>query len=475
MQTQKISYTNTAASRTAVLVSADASFRQHLAETLTGMRWKVRQATGGAEALCYLEEAQSEALFLDSWLPDLEAEELASQIRIQYPALDLICVDETDTALGGIRSARHHELLYALRCAQDSSSRSTFSKDHDGMFLPNLAPRGIRSPLAHGIDPAGSFLVSKPTVIRASSSLRDSEIPVLDPAITVLEKDASVRMDRVQSGVQLNNPSVHDPSKWNGMIGKIPVGPAVDLPGMIGGSAEMQRLAHSIRLLAPRKTTVLIEGPTGSGKELVARALHRLSPRSNKPLVVLNCAAIPDALLEAELFGHTRGAFTGATQARIGRMEAAHGGTLFLDEIGEMPLPLQAKVLRFLEAGEVQRIGENEPIRVDVRVVAATHQPLVQRVAEGKFRADLYFRLAVFPMYTPSLAARPEDIPGLARHFLEQLCENSPAKTLASKAIDKLMSHGWPGNVRELAHVVERAYILAEDSPHISAEEIYFT
>ncbi|MGB6110560.1 MAG: sigma 54-interacting transcriptional regulator, partial [Acidobacteriaceae bacterium] len=244
------------------------------------------------------------------------------------------------------------------------------------------------------------------------------------------------------------------------------------LPGMIGSSHEMQSLAHAVRLVAPRTTTVLIEGPTGTGKELVAHAIHRLSPRANRPFIVLNCAAIPEALLEAELFGHTRGAFTGAIQSRTGRMEAAHGGTLFLDEIGEMPMALQAKVLRFLEAGELQRIGENEPVRVDVRVIAATHQPLLQCVEEGKFRSDLYFRLAVFPVQTPSLAERRGDIPELAMYFLEKLGQTGPSKVFHPEAMEKLSSHAWPGNVRELGHVVERAYILAEDRPMITAAEI---
>jgi len=252
-------------------------------------------------------------------------------------------------------------------------------------------------------------------------------------------------------------------------------GITVELPELLGRSAGMQKLAESIRLVAPHKTTVLIEGPTGTGKELVARAVHRLSSRANRPLVVLNCAAIPEALLEAELFGHTRGAFTGAVQARTGRIEAAHEGTLFLDEIGEMPLALQSKLLRFLESGELQRLGENEVTRVDVRVIAATHQPLAQRVAEEKFRPDLYFRLAVFPLQTPSLADRPEDIPALAEHFLRRLGENGPSKTFDPEVLAKLSAHGWPGNVRELAHVVERAYILAENCPRITANEISFT
>jgi transcriptional regulator with GAF, ATPase, and Fis domain len=236
----------------------------------------------------------------------------------------------------------------------------------------------------------------------------------------------------------------------------------------------MGELARLIRLVAPRSTTVLIEGETGTGKEVVARAVHRLSERVSKPFVVLNCAAIPEALLEAELFGHTRGAFTGAVQSRTGRIEAAHGGTLFLDEIGEMPLALQAKMLRFLECGELQRVGDNETMRVDVRVVAATHQPLEQRAAEGTFRLDLYHRLAVFPVEVPALRARMEDLGLLAEHFLERMGQEMPRKRLTIEAEARLHEHHWPGNVRELMHVLERGAILSGDRMEIGSDEIRF-
>jgi transcriptional regulator with GAF, ATPase, and Fis domain len=241
---------------------------------------------------------------------------------------------------------------------------------------------------------------------------------------------------------------------------------------MIGRSAPMLELARLVRLVAPRSATVLIEGETGTGKEVVAKALHRLSVRALKPFVVLNCAAIPESLLEAELFGHTRGAFTGADRARTGRIETANGGTLFLDEIGEMPLALQAKMLRFLEGGEIQRVGENDVMRVDVRVIAATHQHLERRSSEGTFRLDLYHRLAVFPLTVPSLRERLEDIEELAEHFLAALGRQWPRKTLSAEAFQRLMLHDWPGNVRELAHVLERASILAGDEPVIRAEDV---
>ena len=228
----------------------------------------------------------------------------------------------------------------------------------------------------------------------------------------------------------------------------------------------MLEVSRRIRLVAPRSTPVLIEGPTGSGKELVAEALHRLSSRSRKPFVAINCAAIPESLLEAELFGHTRGAFTGAVQGRMGRIEAADGGTLFLDEIGEMPLALQAKLLRFVECGELQRVGDNETVRVDVRVVAATHRQLAQHAPEGRFRADLYFRLAVFLIRTPALAEHKEDLPLLVNHILEQA---GPRRAGQAR---RRSGGAWPssparrpGNVRELEHVLERAAILAGDRP----------
>ncbi len=244
------------------------------------------------------------------------------------------------------------------------------------------------------------------------------------------------------------------------------------LPGMIGAGAAMQRVYRMARLVAPRDTTVLITGETGTGKELVARAIHQLSLRAHRPMVVINCAAIPEELLEAELFGYVRGAFTGAVQSRIGRIHAAQDGTLFLDEVGELPLGLQAKLLRFLEYGEVQRLGSPDVFRVDVRVIAATNADLAQRVVEGRFREDLYFRLAVFPIEMPRLAEHAEDVLALAKHCLEHLGGNV---TLSAAAARVLEHYGWPGNVRELQHVMERAYILAERSPTLGREHLHFT
>ncbi len=215
-------------------------------------------------------------------------------------------------------------------------------------------------------------------------------------------------------------------------------------------------------------------GPTGTGKELVARGIHEVSRRSRGPFIVVNCAAIPESLLEAELFGFTRGAFTGAFQARLGRIHAAHGGTLLLDEIGELPLSMQAKLLRFVQEGEVQRLGSADLFRVDARLIAATNVDLMQRVREKQFREDLYYRLAVFPLDLPPLRTRSEDILQLAHHFLEALCRHSGVarKTFSAAAIGLLREHAWPGNVRELQHWIERAVVLAESNERIEPEHL---
>jgi DNA-binding NtrC family response regulator len=242
------------------------------------------------------------------------------------------------------------------------------------------------------------------------------------------------------------------------------------LPGMIGNSAAMHRVYHMTQLVARRDTTVLILGESGTGKDLVAQAIHNLSPRRSNPFVVINCAAIPEPLLEAELFGYTKGAFTGAVQSRIGRIHAAQGGTLFLDEIGELPLGLQSKLLRFLEQGEVQRLGSSDSFKVDVRVVAATNSNLRKLVEEHQFREDLYYRLAIFPIDLPLLKDRMEDLPALATSFLNRF--SSHRVSLSPEATFHLLQHGWPGNVRELRNVIERATILAQDERQLLAKHI---
>jgi two-component system nitrogen regulation response regulator NtrX len=235
---------------------------------------------------------------------------------------------------------------------------------------------------------------------------------------------------------------------------------------MIGTGPRMQRLYQDIDKVAPTKAGVLITGESGTGKELVSRAIHRLSSRKDAPFVKVNCAAIPRELIESELFGHERGSFTGAQQRKRGFFEQAHGGTLLLDEIADMDLAAQAKVLRALQNGEICRVGSEHVLHVDVRVLAATNRDLARRVAEGRFREDLYFRLAVFPLTVPALRDRREDIPLLAQAFVKSFCKENglPPKPIESSVYDAIMHREWPGNVRELKNVVERAAILSEAS-----------
>lgn len=232
---------------------------------------------------------------------------------------------------------------------------------------------------------------------------------------------------------------------------------------MVGESEAMQKLYAQLEKVAPTHGRVLVVGESGTGKELVARALHRLSPRAKATFVKVNCAAIPSDLIESELFGHERGAFTGATNRKKGMFELADGGTLFLDEIGDMSLSAQAKVLRALQNGEITRVGSEQTIGVDVRVVAATNKDLEKAVSDGTFREDLYFRLNVVPLRTPSLRERKEDVPALAKTFLERFCQESAvrAKEIDDDVLEALQERPWPGNVRELKNVIERMAILS--------------
>ena len=418
--------------RSAVVVSADGELRRRLTKSLGEMRWHVREAGGGAEAMGFLEQEPTEVLLLDHWLPDLEVGEFARQIQETYPEVEVMDVDG-ELVAGGWRGGPHQELIHVLRDAGDAARGRAGAAQESYAGQERRTGQERRREAQRRTEPERRLGQER----RTGRGEEEMEARQVSSAV------AAVVADQV---------------------------PVID--GMVGSSAAMQEMARLIHLVAPRSTTVLIEGETGTGKELVAKAVHRWSARANKPFQVLNCAAIPEALLEAELFGHTRGAFTGAVHSRTGRIEAAHGGTLFLDEIGEMPLGLQAKMLRFLESGELQRVGENETLRVDVRVVAATHQHLERRVQEGGFRMDLYHRLAVFVLDVPPLRQRREDIAALCEHFLTELGRSSPRKRMSPELLARLKEHEWPGNVRELAHVLERAVILAEDTATLDVSHL---
>jgi transcriptional regulator with GAF, ATPase, and Fis domain len=243
---------------------------------------------------------------------------------------------------------------------------------------------------------------------------------------------------------------------------------------LIGESQPMRELRAIIRLAGPRQSTVLITGETGTGKERVAQAIHLASRRSGAPMVAVNCGALPEHLIEAELFGHTKGAFTGAVGPRMGRFEQAHRGTMFLDEVGETPLMLQPKLLRVLQERELQRVGSSETVKVDARIIAASNINLEQAVAQRRFREDLYYRLNVIPIRVPTLRERRSDIPLLAAHFIESVCrrEGLPQKRLTAEALRKLTEFEWPGNVRQLEHAMEMAAALSGDCETIYLGDI---
>jgi transcriptional regulator with GAF, ATPase, and Fis domain len=270
------------------------------------------------------------------------------------------------------------------------------------------------------------------------------------------------------------------PARWiaDNLRRAAETGPHTEAPApwertLIGRSAAMQEVVEQIRLIAPRRSTVLITGETGTGKEVAARAIHLASGRGARPMVSVNCSALPENLLEAELFGHTKGAFTGAVQARAGKFEQAHQSTIFLDEIGDMPFDLQAKLLRVLQEREIERLGGGPTVKVDVRVIAATNVDLAAAVREKRFREDLFYRLNVVPVALPPLRERAGDVPLLAAHFIERICarEGLPVKQLSAAAAEVLSRYEWPGNVRQLEHTIESAVILSDLRPQLEVSD----
>jgi len=284
----------------------------------------------------------------------------------------------------------------------------------------------------------------------------------------------STETDRVESGCAYVDRARRD-SVGRGRIAPDPARPGSST--MIGASRSMREIQSAIRMVGDRNCNVLIEGETGTGKEVVAREIHSTGGRSRGPWVAVNCSAIPEPLLEAELFGYLKGAFTGAQQSRAGKFEAANHGTIFLDEIGDMPLGIQAKLLRVLQEREIERLGGNERVRLDIRVLAATNVDLAARVKDGRFRQDLFYRLNVFRIVLPPLRDRPDDVAILARHFVVKVCNNErlPLKTLDRSALDRLRTQAWPGNVRELENAIETAVIMSRDRAVIFGSDLRFS
>lgn len=299
-------------------------------------------------------------------------------------------------------------------------------------------------------------LTGKSSTDTAIAALRHGAFDYLTKPCKLVEIEALLK--RVQDKRELTNKYYALVYRLNSIEGT---------PKLIGGTPAMQQVQNMIAKVAPTDSTVLILGETGTGKELVARAVHDGSTRAGKPFVAVNCGALPESLIESELFGHAKGAFTGADDHRVGLFEVASGGTIFLDEIGELPKSMQAKLLRVLESREIRRVGENKTVTVDVRVVCATHRNLEDMVAEEEFREDLMYRINTFEIHLPPLRDRASDIPQLAAHLLKRFRPGGKGfdHELQAEAVSVLQAHVWPGNVRELANVIEHATILCDSGP----------
>jgi transcriptional regulator with GAF, ATPase, and Fis domain len=391
-----------------LVASADPLFRDRVKRSSVYADALSEEAVGGAHALAKLLQWPCDGVLLDRNLPDLDAQEVAEQIRKQYPQIEVELVDP------GAMTRTEEKVEERDAVAAEEAAGAAAAKEIGGEAR------------------------------EVTEAENDESAPA--SAAAELEREAHERVEAARR--------------------------VEPLPGMIGASRAMEQVYRLVQMVAGRDTTVLVTGETGTGKELVAGAVHALSKRAKHPFVVVNCAAIPESLLEAELFGHARGAFTGAVQSRLGRIHVAQGGTLFLDEVGELPLSMQAKLLRFLQSGEVQRLGSSDVYRVDVRVVCATNVDLLELTRAKQFRLDLYYRLAIFPVWMPPLRERLEDVRSLAEHFLEKLCAEDcvPRKHLSAEALSYLAGAEWPGNVRELQHAIERAFILAGNDLALSVE-----
>jgi DNA-binding NtrC family response regulator len=379
--------------------------------------------------------------------------------RSSRGAEPVLIVEDKDSLRTMLRHALEAQGYTVVEARDEDEARAALAQS-----LPSVVLSDLRLPVGDGFGVLRASKDADPDlpviVMTAYGSIQDAVAAMKDGALDFLAKP--VDPDHLLLMVERALAQRRLLSEYN--LLKEEAAKRRGLPEIIGESAAIRHTMQSVQRAAGSDTTVLLEGESGTGKELFARALHALSERANGPFIAINCAAIPDTLLEAELFGYERGAFTGATQRKPGRFELAQRGTLFLDEVGELPLALQAKLLRAIETKRFERLGATVTTQVDVRLVAATNRGLRQAVAARQFREDLYFRLSVFPVTIPPLRERPEDIPLLARHFVEHTSGELGRKrlTLSDRAVEALCAYQWPGNVRELQNALERAVILTE-------------
>ena len=369
---------------------------------------------------------------------------------------NLLLVDDQPEILEGLQMAFSRTDNNVLSADSGEKAIALLNSEDVDVVVTDLKMDGIdgfgvlRHALSLNPAPAVILLTAFGTIESAVDALKEGAFHYLTKPVNV--KELRVLVEKAAAHRSL----VRENYELRATIDK-----RFGIEGMIGESPDMQKMYDVIRQVGPTKATVLVLGESGVGKEVMARALHQTSPRAKKPFIAVHCAALPESLLESELFGHERGAFTGAVSRRPGRFEMANGGTLFLDEIGEIPLSMQVKLLRVLEQREIQRVGGNETIKVDVRLIVATNRDLEEEVAEGRFREDLYYRLKVVQVTVPPLRHRRSDIALLGHHFLAQFAaengRNPP--TLTREAIEALQAYHWPGNVRELRNIMENTFV----------------
>ncbi len=376
-----------------------------------------------------------------------------------------VLIVEDDSTLSILISDCLARAGYAVRCAGSWSKGEALVAEEE----PDLLIMDVRLPDANGIEVLPGLSNHLPVIVlTAHGSIQDAVKAMKAGAMEYLAKP--VNLDELELMVKRaieTNALRQEHLFWKSRARGSP------RHAMVGGSQAFDRLTELIRLVGPSDMTVLIHGESGVGKELVSRAIHESSERSEKNFIVVDCCTLQETLFESELFGHERGAFTGATQRKKGLIEGAEGGTLFLDEIGEIELSVQAKLLRMLDTGQFRRVGGNHNLRADVRVVAATNRDLEQAVKEKLFREDLYYRLTGFVLNVPALRERREDIPRLVKHFMKYNSMSRRAdKEISDAALSQLMQYDWPGNVRELKNVVERAIVVSEDQKTIEPRHL---
>jgi len=384
------------------------------------------------------------------------------------PAPTLLIVDDDAAHLSMLKTVLK-SWHYGVATATDGAEAVAAIKD----FPYDLALMDVRMATMDGIEALKRIKAYNPAIpvliMTAYSSVASAKEALKAGAYDYLTKP----LDMDELRLTLERALDHVRLQTENRALKERVAPVFSLGRIIGASSPMKALLDMIAMVAPTEATVLVTGESGTGKELVAKAVHSLSSRKDGPLVTVNCAALSESLLESELFGHEKGAFTGADRRRDGRFMTAHKGSIFLDEIGEIPLTVQAKLLRAIQEREIQRVGGDKPLHVDVRILAATNRELKSQVAAGSFREDLYYRLHVVNLVVPPLRERPQDIPLLAQHFLDRFAAKNRKniKGFTPQAMDALLRHDWPGNVRELENAVERAVILGPGD-YIGEEEL---